>query len=715
LATVVLSVLLENINRRVELSVVILKYLDMRRLQSVYGDPEDYMKNVEIPPSVLAFFEKFVYKHRRPGRGDKTEYDFSEDLLKWAMMAGVEHMTFVCYPYNNASCEKQDSLIDIKYSYDKVDKVVKGESRILLSNELLLKTEADGSSFPSGGLRATHTARAYTVRDPHSEIFIRFKNKLMYVPSLLVSHYGEALDDKGIFRKAEKVMKDTAFALLEKLGKKPKEIVLNLGLEQEFFVVPRRAYYSRPDLMFCGRALLGSVGAKNQQFSDHYYAKLPAEIEKIFWEVEKEFLEVGIALKTKHNEVALNQFEYAAVYCDAGKAIDQNLIAMQILKEAFNKGEYQVLFHEKPFLELNGSGKHANWSLGYVDKDGKVKNLFSPPSSEDEKKYEEEKQLFRLFILITLAALKNHSALFFSSVAPPGNEIRLGGHEAPPRIISAYLGRTVGDIIDGKVPAPPENLKKYMPFLLQDVYQEDTDRNRTSSFPYAGHRFEFRALGSSQNAAWPMAVISATLASEMKKVIAQLEQGVAVEDIISKLRDETEPVRFDGDGYSHEWATEAKKRGLYVNESWPEVLEMMHKEVQVFVDVGACSNNEIQAKVEVEKERYIKTVDTEVKALLRLSHQKIIPRAMRHLETLAVGSKSTLPFIKSYTENFETIFNKSLESLNKLKSEFKGVNNCTEASKIRGDLAVVGAQLGRLTRMLEKDSSFPDLEDFLVK
>ncbi|MCB0369454.1 MAG: hypothetical protein KDD45_08395 [Bdellovibrionales bacterium] len=391
------------------------------------------------------------------------------------------------------------------------------------------------------------------------------------------------------------------------------------------------------------------------------------------------------------------------------------MIAMQILKEQFQKNGYEVLFHEKPFIELNGSGKHANWSLGYVDRHGKVKNLFSPPHEKDPAKQKEENDLFRLFILLTLAALKNHNALFFGSIAPPGNEIRLGGHEAPPRIISAFLGSTVNAIVDGK-PAPvKDNLKNHMPFLLQDVFQEDTDRNRTSSFPYAGHRFEFRALGSSQNAAWPMAVIAATLASEMNKAIAKLDQGKTIDEVINGLLEETRAVRYDGNGYSQDWAVEAKKRGLYVNESWPDILQRLHKEVNVFVEVGACTDREIQAKVNVMEEMYCKTVITEAKALLKLSHQKIIPRAMRYLSTLKTGKESNKEFIKSYATNFEDTLNQSLEALYKLKAHAKDTDDINKASSIRADIASIGHNLGRLCRLMEKDKTFPDLEDFLVK
>jgi len=413
-------------------------------------------------------------------------------LLEWASKNGVDHASFLCFPHNSTMCEKQESLIDLKYFYLNG---VKAESRLLLNNGYLQKGETDGSSFPSGGLRFTHRARAYMIRDPFSEIFIRKKNKVMYIPSLLVTHHGLALDDKTIFRKSEAVMKSSAINLLKALGINAKEIFLALGLEQEFFVIPKSAYHKRQDLLFTGRTLVGRVGAKNQQFSDHYFAKIPNEIEAVLREIESEFLEIGIPFKTRHNEVANNQFEYAAIFTDAGKAIDQNLIAMEILKELFEKKGYIALLHEKPFLELNGSGKHANWSINYVDEENKLKNLFSVPKDQA------DIPLFRLFVLLTLNAIRRNNPLYFAAIAKPGNEVRLGGHEAPPRIISAYLGQTVSNVVDGK-PAPVrKNLREELFFLGEDIYQEDTDRNRTSPFAYTGHKFEFRALGSSQNAA----------------------------------------------------------------------------------------------------------------------------------------------------------------------------------------------------------------------
>lgn len=314
-----------------------------------------------------------------------------------------------------------------------------------------------------------------------------------------------------------------------------------------------------------------------------------------------------------------------------------------------------------------------------------------------------------------MSALKNHSALYFGCVAPPGNEIRLGGHEAPPRIISAFLGSTVGAIIDGKKPPEPDTLKNHMPFLFQDVFQEDTDRNRTSSFPYAGHRFEFRALGSSQNAAWPMAVIAATLSSEFQKVIKQLDEGKNIDDIINQLQKDTECVRYDGDGYSQDWAVEAKKRGLYVNESWPDILNRLSDAVKVFVDVGACREKEIQAKVNCEKDLYCKIVETEGRALLRMAHQKIIPRAVKYLQTLEYAQNSSHQYIKNYATEFSSVLNDSLEALEKLYGDVHKIEAIEEAYQIRQNISGIGKNLARLCNRLEKDPNFPDLEDFLVR
>lgn len=259
----------------------------------------------------------------------------------------------------------------------------------------------------------------------------------------MVTHHGEALDDKTVFRRAEAALRRNALELLEQCGVKAKDIFLALGLEQEFFVVPTKAYLKRNDLRYAGRTMLGQVGAKHQQFSDHYYAKIPYEIEEILREVENEMLEIGIPLKTKHNEVANNQFEFACIYEDAGRSIDRNLFIMELLRETFKRHGYTVLLHEKPFRELNGSGKHANYSINYVTEDKKLKNLFSVPKGGDAV----DLQLFKLFILLTLSSLKRNNALYFASIAVPGNEIRLGGHEAPPKIISAYLGATIDAII----------------------------------------------------------------------------------------------------------------------------------------------------------------------------------------------------------------------------------------------------------------------------
>ena len=331
------------------------------------------------------------------------------------------------------------------------------------------------------------------------------------------------------------------------MGVSSNAVVMALGLEQEFFVMSKEAYDKRIDIRSTGRALIGKMPPKHQQFADHYYSKLPAKVEDILTDIQKEFLEIGIPCKTRHKEVAPNQFELAPLFEEAGKTTDHNMILMEILKERFEDNGLVALFHEKPFANMNGSGKHHNWSLNCIDNAGKLVDLFSVP--RDPKKID----LFRLMILIQLKAIKDHTKLYLSSVASCGNEKRLGGHEAPPRILSVFLGEAVSKIIDGGELDERHNLREDIPNMTYDLLQEDTDRNRTSPYAFVGNKFEYRAVGSSQNPSFPMAVIAATLAKVMDSVITDMNNGVSLEAILKKLTEETRIVRFDGNGYSPDW------------------------------------------------------------------------------------------------------------------------------------------------------------------
>jgi glutamine synthetase len=447
--------------------------------------------------------------------------------------------------------------LDLKYFYQGSLSSSAGKA---FSSQTMLKSEADGSSFPSGGLRQTHSARAYTMWDSKSEIYLRKRNNVVYIPSLLIAHNGMGLDDKTLLRRSETALEQRAIKLLEKMGIKATNISMALGMEQEFFVIPKSAYAKRIDIRSCGRALINDIPPRNQQFSDHYYAKIPAIVEDILSEVERELFEIGVPVKTRHKEVAINQFEFCPLFEDVCKAIDHNMIMMEILREAFDRHGYTALFHEKPFHHMNGSGKHCNWSLNYIDEKGKPVNVFRVPKNGTEK----QKNLFKMFTLLNIQALVDYGKLYMAAISTPANELRLGGHEAPPRIISTFLGDAVTTILDDKVFQEGANLKDKVGTRF-DVHQEDTDRNRTSPYAFAGNKFEFRAVGSSQNTSFPMAVIAATIAREIDFVLEKLEKGSTIEKVIAELTESSRPARFEGNGYSKEWVEEAKKRGLYVN------------------------------------------------------------------------------------------------------------------------------------------------------
>ena len=512
----------------------------MKQMKDFFFHKEDHSHDYEN-------YRSMAYSVDIPTKGHTPTKELEEkakEVFEWAKKNGALFYTFMAFPQTGGIIEKQETFLDLNYYYKKS---LENKGQASFSFTTLEKSETDGSSFPSGGLRYTHQARAYTIWDPRSEVFLRKRNKVLYIPSLLTSHTGEALDDKTLFRKAESVLETKTLELLQKMGVSSNAVVMALGLEQEFFVMSKEAYDKRIDIRSTGRALIGKMPPKHQQFADHYYSKLPAKVEDILTDIQKEFLEIGIPCKTRHKEVAPNQFELAPLFEEAGKTTDHNMILMEILKERFEDNGLVALFHEKPFANMNGSGKHHNWSLNYIDNAGKLVDLFSVP--RDPKKID----LFRLMILIQLKAIKDHTKLYLSSVASCGNEKRLGGHEAPPRILSVFLGEAVSKIIDGCELDERHNLREDIPNMTYDLLQEDTDRNRTSPYAFVGNKFEYRAVGSSQNPSFPMAVIAATLAKVMDSVITDMNNGVSLEAILKKLTEETRNVRFDGNGYSPDW------------------------------------------------------------------------------------------------------------------------------------------------------------------
>lgn len=480
-------------------------------------------------------------------------------------------------------------------------------------------------------------------------------------------------------------------------------------MEQEFFIIPKAAYMKRLDIRSCGRALLNDVPPRNQQFSDHYYGKLPGIVEEVLSEVERELFEIGVPVKTRHKEVAINQFEFCPLFEDACKAIDHNMIMMEILREAFDRHGLVALFHEKPFNHLNGSGKHCNWSLNYIDEKGKPINIFKVPKQGTEK----QKNLFKMFVLLNMQAIVDYGKLYMSSISTHANELRLGGHEAPPRIISSFLGDAVTQILDDTSFNEVQNLKEKAGTRF-DVLQEDTDRNRTSPYAFAGNKFEFRAVGSSQNTSFPMAVIAATITKEIDNVLAKLDKGDSIEKVISELTETSRAARFEGNGYSQEWVEEAKKRGLYVNTDIAESIDNLKDDSGVFVEIGAADKEVMKAKHNNSTSLYIGTVALEERTLQVILSREFIPRAYSYAQTLSAVNVEGV--VNERSEKFRALFAEVIELENKLNSHIKNQEGMeiAAASKRRGWINnTLCPKINELIHLLPKSESWPDLEDFM--
>lgn len=407
--------------------------------------------------------------------------------------------------------------------------------------------------------------------------------------------------------------------------------------------------------------------------------------------------------------MAINQFEFCPLFEDVCKAIDHNMIMMEIIKEAFDRRGLVALFHEKPFNHLNGSGKHCNWSLNYIDEKGKPINIFKVPKQGTEK----QKNLFKMFVLLNMQAIVNNGKLYMASISTHANELRLGGHEAPPRIISSFLGDAVTQILDDKNFNEIQNLKEKVGTRF-DVFQDDTDRNRTSPYAFAGNKFEFRAVGSSQNTSYPMAVIAATIAKEIDVVLAKLEKGQTIEAVIAELLETSKPARFEGNGYSKEWVEEAKKRGLYVNTEFSESINNLRDHSDVFVEIGAADKEVTKAKHNNSVALYTGTVALEEKTLQVILSREFIPRAYSYSQTLS--SVNVEGVVNERSERFRAVFTEVIELENKLN---ENVNNqdgldITDACKRRTWLNnVLCPKVNELIHFLPKSESWPDLEDFM--
>ena len=556
-------------------------------------------------------------------------------MKMWAMEMGATHYTHWFQPLTEGTAEKHDSFIEYLNGSPLDSEILER-----FSGKLLAQQEPDASSFPSGGIRNTFEARGYTAWDPSSPAFI--VEDTLCIPTVFISYTGEALDYKTPLLKSLSAIDKAAVEVCRLFDSNVKKVYSFLGWEQEFFLVDQALYSARPDLMLTDRTLMGHESAKNQQLEDHYFGAIPARVHAFMRELEFEAYRYGIPIKTRHNEVAPNQFEFAPIYGETNLAVDQNLIVMSLMHKIANKHNFRLLLHEKPFEGVNGSGKHCNWSLGTDSGVG----LFTPGKTTD------ENLQFVTFLINTVMAVYKYNGLLKASIASATNAHRLGANEAPPAIISVFLGTQMSSVLD-KIEESSENSGITMDELrrmklgvahVPEVLVDNTDRNRTSPFAFTGNRFEFRAVGSSANCSASMIVLNSILAAQLtsftKEVTEKTANGMtqeqAIFDTLRRYIKESKPIRFDGNGYSDEWKEEAQSRGLDCETSVPLMYDAYTdpETVEMFRSVGVLNSTELIARNEVKWEVYTKKIQIESRVLADLSINHIIPVATRYQSAL---------------------------------------------------------------------------------
>ena len=564
-------------------------------------------------------------------------------MKQWAQEMGATHYTHWFQPLTEGTAEKHDAFVE----HDGKGGMVEN-----FSGKLLVQQEPDASSFPNGGIRNTFEARGYSAWDPTSPVFII--DDTLCIPTIFISYTGEALDYKAPLLRSLHAVNKAATDVCHFFYNDVKKVQVNLGWEQEYFLVDEGLYSARPDLVMTGRTLMGHESAKNQQMDDHYFGTIPDRVQAFMKDLEIQALELAIPCKTRHNEVAPNQFELAPIFEECNLAVDHNMLLMSLMKRVARNHGFRVLLHEKPFDGINGSGKHNNWSL--TADNGTL--LHAPGKTP------EENLRFVTFIVETLMAVYRHNGLLKASIMSATNAHRLGGNEAPPAIISSFLGKQLTELLDHIELSDKDDLftikgKQGMEIdipQIPDLIIDNTDRNRTSPFAFTGNRFEFRAPGSSANCASAMIALNSAVAEALQNFKQRVDKRIkkgesklsAIVDVLREDIKTCKPIRFDGNGYSDEWVREAAKRGLDVEKSCPKIFEhyLDDSSIQMFEATKVMNRKELEARNEVKWETYVKTVQIEARVMGDLSMNHIIPVATHYQSQLiknVQGMKDVFP------------------------------------------------------------------------
>ena len=650
-----------------------LKFKEKRKHSDIFG------KNVFNYNAMRQYITKEAFKSVQNAilHGTKIDRNIADQVASgmkdWALAKGATHYTHWFQPLTGATAEKHDAFFE---------PVENGQAIEKFGGAQLVQQEPDASSFPNGGIRNTFEARGYTAWDPTSPAFIY--GTTLCIPTIFVSYTGEALDYKTPLLKALSAVDNAATNVCKYFDKNVKKVISTLGWEQEYFLIDEAFSKARPDIILTGRTVVGHSPAKGQQLDDHYFGSISDRVLNYMRDLETECMHLGIPVKTRHNEVAPNQFELAPIFEETNLAVDHNSLLMDVMEKVAKRHQFKVLLHEKPFAGINGSGKHNNWSLATDTGINLLRPGKTPMSNLQ----------FLTFFINTIKAVNDNEELLRSSIASAGNDHRLGANEAPPAIISVFIGEQLTKVLHelksvtkGKLsPQEKTDLKLNVVGKIPDVLLDNTDRNRTSPFAFTGNKFEFRAVGSKQNCANPMTILNTIVAKQLKDFKVEvdtliktknLKKDEAIFNVLREYIKDSERILFEGNGYSKEWEKEAKKRGLSNNKTTPEALKakVSKKAIQLFEEMEVMSKVEAEARYEIEIEEYTKKIQIEGRILGDIARNHIVPTAIKY-QTALIKNAQGLKDI--FGKDFKTIAKEQLELIKTISDHITAIKAKTK-------------------------------------
>ena len=595
--------------------------------------------------------------------------EIASGMKAWAIEMGATHYTHLFQPLTDSTAEKHEAFVSVK----------DGKAFEKFNGSALVQQEPDASSFPNGGLRNTFEARGYSAWDPSSPVFIL--DGTLCIPSVFVSYTGEALDTKVPNLKSMQAISEAATSVANLFDENVKSVGVNLGIEQEYFLVDEALFNARPDMVLCNRTVIGHTSAKDQQLEDHYFGAIPLKVSAFMKDFETEAYKLGIQLQTRHNEVAPNQFECAPVFCDATTAIDQNMMLMILMQKVAEKHHLKVIFHEKPFDGVNGSGKHCNWS---ICTDTGV-NLLSPGKTPT------KNLQFLSFFSAVVNAVYRHHYLLMAGVSNLSNSYRLGGNEAPSAVMSVFAGSTLSSIFKAienmqDLPQDEAGLESIkIVNSIPEIFPDNTDRNRTSPFAFTGNRFEFRAVGSSVNVASAIYILNSAVAQSLKRFRSEVdtlidsgvEKSKAIMDVIRKFTVESKDIMFEGNGYSKEWEEESRRRGLRAVQNVPDAYDVYHEKetVDLFAETGVLNRSEVEARYEVLNETYVKKLQIEARVIGDICLNHVLPAAVKYQNILIENVKGVKEI---FGDEYKELCQSEFSTLKKISSYINAITKDVE-------------------------------------